>query len=159
MTKLAYREDLLGFDLVFGDDGSFVIDDGLETPVVVSLFTDAPATVEELRLAGLPEDDRRGYFGDAYPDVEGDVTGSKLWLLERAKLDDATLADARRYAEEALAWMVVDGAVSAVEVVPLTQVDERSGIEVLALGVTLYRHEDAAPAYQGAYAVTTGATP
>jgi phage gp46-like protein len=42
--------------------------------------------------------------------------GSKLWLLARAKKTPATLLMAKAYVEEALAWLVADGAAGSVTV-------------------------------------------
>lgn len=100
-------------DLTQADDASLIDDDGLETVVTVSLHTDAKATAEELSRAGLSQ---RGYWADAYDDPSSQLnTGSKLWLLERAKVTPATFATAKSYADEALAWMVEEGAASKVE--------------------------------------------
>ena len=68
-------------------------DPGLMTAIIISLFTDAAATEAELVTAGLPAGTRGGWWGDTYPEIDGDVLGSKLWLLTRAKRDDATLRD------------------------------------------------------------------
>jgi phage gp46-like protein len=90
-------------------------DDGLESAVLVSLFTDRRARAEQLR----PEDDKsdlRGWWGDFNPAVEGDRTGSLLWLLAREKQTAETLARAKQYCEQALAWMVEDRVASRVNV-------------------------------------------
>jgi phage gp46-like protein len=89
-------------------------DDGLETSVIISLFTDAPATADELASHGFTADQNRGWWGDDYPEVEGDVWGSLLWLLERSKRDDETLAEAKEFAERCLAWLVDDGVAQSI---------------------------------------------
>lgn len=90
-------------------------DDGLESAVLVSLFTDRRASVEQLR-GGDDASDLRGWWGDFNPAAEGDRTGSLLWLLRREKQTRETLARARQYAEQALAWMVEDRVARAVTV-------------------------------------------
>ena len=87
-------------------------DDGLETAVIVSLFTDAPADPGDAIPDGTTN--RRGWWGDMPVDAAAqtgtpDVTGSKLWLLDRAVLNTETLARAESYALAALAWMKRDG--------------------------------------------------
>ncbi len=87
-------------------------DDGLQTAVIVSLFTDAPADPGDAIPDGTT--DRRGWWGDMPVDAAAqtgtpDVTGSKLWLLDRAVLNAETLARAESYALAALAWMKRDG--------------------------------------------------
>lgn len=89
-------------------------DDGLQTAVIISLFTDRRARADDA-LPGA-EDDRRGWWADAYPEVAGDEIGSRLWLLARAKQTDETLNRARDYALEALQWLVEDGVASTVNV-------------------------------------------
>lgn len=96
-----------GFDLVLGD-GLLETDDGLETAVILSLFTDAAASAEELAAYGFTADQNRGWWADDYPDTEADILGSKLWLLERAKHTPEALADAALFTEQALTWMVED---------------------------------------------------
>lgn len=44
------------------------------------------------------------------------TVGSRDWTLKRAKLTDETLSLAKRFYEEALAWLVTDGHATAVEV-------------------------------------------
>ncbi|MFZ5539471.1 MAG: phage GP46 family protein [Pseudomonadota bacterium] len=89
-------------------------DEGLETAVIISLFTDRRADPSDEIPDGTQ--DRRGWFGDAYADVPGDRIGSRLWLLSRAKQTAETLQRARDYAREALAWLIEDGIARAVEV-------------------------------------------
>lgn len=86
-------------------------DDGLETAVVLSLFTDRLAADGE-----APTADRRGWWGDAYAEVAGDRIGSRLWLLMRAKQTAQVLAQAELYCREALQWLIDDGVASAVDV-------------------------------------------
>lgn len=106
--------DFGGGDLVLrGQD--LLRDDGLESAVLLSLFTDRRATPEQLRADDDPSD-LRGYWGDVAPSVEGDTTGSMLWLLKREKQSDETLSRARQYAADALAWLSDDKIASAVTV-------------------------------------------
>lgn len=93
---------------------SLVEDDGLETAVVISLFTDRRATEDDV-LPGSP-DDRRGWFGDSWPVVDGDLIGSRLWLLHREKQMQSVVSRAREYAAEALQWLIDDGIAKAVNV-------------------------------------------
>ena len=106
-------------------------DDGLESAVIVSLFTDARCRPEELPLG---EPDRRGYWADAYAMQEGDQTGSLLWLLRREKTINAVLNRARDYARQALQWMIDDRVAAAVEV---NAEYLRRG--VMGLAVSIYR--------------------
>ncbi|WP_421793399.1 phage GP46 family protein [Hydrocarboniphaga effusa] len=97
--------------------GDLIRDDSLRTAILVSLFTDREATAEQLTAAGMDPTDRRGWWGDVLAATPGDLQGSHLWLLERRKRTPAVLPDAKRYAEDALSWIVSAGLASAVTVV------------------------------------------
>jgi phage gp46-like protein len=127
-------EDLRGGDLVLsGQD--LARDDGLETAVLVSLFTDRRATAEQIR-EGEDKTDLRGWWGDVAPDVEGDRIGSHLWLLAREKQTSETLARAKQYATAALAWMIEDKVASGVEVDTSYDAPGRMAIRVVVVRPT-----------------------
>lgn len=86
-------------------------DHGLQTAVSLSLFTDAPSGDDQ-----ISDLDDRGFWGDAVPVVAGDVFGSRLWLLARAKETTETLKLAEGYAKEALAWLIEDRVASKVDI-------------------------------------------
>lgn len=94
-------------------------DAGLTTAVIVSLFTDRLADEGD----GIPDgtSDRRGFWGDEAFQQPGVVpaylTGSKLWLLDRALQTQDTLNKAQDYAKQALQWMIADGVAGSVEAV------------------------------------------
>lgn len=90
-------------------------EDGLETAVLISLFSDRRAGESDVLPDGTS--DRRGWWGDAVTDVDGDQVGSHLWLLSRSTLTPSTVARAQQYAQEALAWLVQDQVASKVDVV------------------------------------------
>lgn len=116
-------------------------DDGLETAVIISLFTDRRAPVD----AQLPDDsaDRRGWWGDAYGDDPTDETGSLIWLLSRSKQTASVVQQVTDYSKAALAWMVSDGVVEKVEVFA-----EITAIEVLGWSVTIFRRNKPATRYR-----------
>lgn len=95
--------------------GDLIRDDSLRAAVLVSLFTDREATPEQLVAAGFDPTDRRGWWADGLS-ADGDVAGSHLWLLDRRQRRTEVLPEARRYAEQALAWLISDGLASAVGV-------------------------------------------
>lgn len=102
---LRYNEEKGYFDIAL-DGGDLVDERGLETSVILSLFTDRRADADD----ALPDDsgDRRGFWADAYADIEGDKIGSRLWLLARSKDTPEVLRLAREYGQEALQWMLDD---------------------------------------------------
>lgn len=99
MTEFGGDLVLFGFDLER--------DDGLETSVIISLFTDRRANAEQIPPE-YQQDDLRGYWGDITNASASDQTGSLLWLLAREKQLPQTLSRAEQYCREALAWMIDD---------------------------------------------------
>jgi phage gp46-like protein len=107
MTEFGGDLVLFGFDLER--------DDGLETAVIISLFTDRRASAEQIPPE-YPQDDLRGYWGDITNASASDQTGSLLWLLAREKETPQTLSRAEQYCREALAWMIEDLVSTRIEV-------------------------------------------
>lgn len=128
MVELNLKITDRGVDFeIAGSD--LVIDYGLVSTIHAMLFTDA--RVDESKLQS--GEDPRGYCLD----TAGDRRGSKLWLLERSKRTNETLALARQYAQEALAPLVTRGIASAVAV------EAEYGTNVdLVLRVTVSRSSD-----------------
>lgn len=129
MSDLALIYDGHGCDLAL-DGNDLQLDDGLNTAILVSLFSDRRARTDD-QLPGA-SDDRRGWWADAYPQIDGDLIGSRLWLLSREKELAETLRRAREYAQEALDWLVADGIAARVEVTPSVP---RRGVLQLAVAV------------------------
>lgn len=126
-------------------------DNGLQTAVIVSLFTDRRAEPDD----ELPDgsSDRRGWWADAYPDIEGDRIGSRLWLLAREKDMQSVVNRAREYTEEALAWLVDQGIALRIEVMTgwvdrvsqaVTETKTRNSMPgVLGIAIVIHRPQDA----------------
>lgn len=95
------------------EDGDLKRDDGLETPVIISMFSDARAEVEDLESL---DQELRGYWGDMYPDVTGDEWGSRIWTTYRRKVTNETRGDVQDKTEECLKWFKDDGIASSVKV-------------------------------------------
>lgn len=114
------------------DQLGLVEDDGLETALLISLFTDRYANADDV----LPDggNDRRGWWADEFNVVQQDLIGSRLWLILREKQLGRVLVRAREYAKEALQWLIDDGVAESVDVVAT---NPRMGI--LALFVAVYR--------------------
>lgn len=105
--------------------------DNLATQVLISLFSDRLAAADD----PIPDntDDRRGWWGDTgetYP------IGSRLWLLDRAKLTQDTPLKCKNYIDEALQWMIGDGV--AASIVTETAIQLPS---MLAARVTISRQD------------------
>jgi phage gp46-like protein len=119
-------------------DGDLATDEGLETSLIISLFTDARARDDDTLPS--PGADRRGWWGDCFNDDPNDDTGSRMWLLERELLIPATALKARDICQEALAWYVTDGIASKVEVeTAIVPVSAANPTGKLLIGGTIYR--------------------
>ncbi len=111
MTDIALKQLDSGiFDIEIAD-GDLLSDNGMRTAVVLSLFTDRVADSDDVIPDG--SDNRRGWWADAYND-DGDIIGSRLWILGREKQTDRTLERAAEYADEALNWLLKDGVARSV---------------------------------------------
>lgn len=112
-------------------------EDDIETAVILSLMLDARSRDDDALPDSLPSagGDRRGWWADSVaPEAEGDRTGSRLWLLSREKTLPEVLNRAGDYAEEALAWLIEDGAARSVSV---TADMPRKGLLALSVVITL----------------------
>lgn len=135
-------EQLWDFGFGLGD---LTADEGLETAVFLSLFTNRRAETSDV----LPDkqSDLQGWWADDFPVVAGDLVGSRLWLLARETNQATVLQRAQAYAEEALQWLLDDGVASSV-VVTVTNPEPR----VLFIAVTITRPQQAtATSYQYNY--------
>lgn len=115
MTDIALVELPDGsFDMQM-DGADLLADDGLYTPIVLSLFSDARANADDA-LPDPADPNLRGWFADSYPQAPGDRWGSKLWLLGKAKQLQGSLDDAQDYEAAALQWIQDDGWATAIAV-------------------------------------------
>lgn len=128
-VKTLYNGFLEGADLAL-DGLGLIPDGGLETAVILSLFSDRRAADDDTLPDG--SDDRRGWWGDLVPLYPDYQLGSRLWLLSREKQLPVVLERARLYAEEALAWLVQCGAAAQVSV---TATNPRPGWLALAVAI------------------------
>lgn len=96
-------------------DSDLASDAGMETAVLLSLFTDRRAEPDDVPPSGDPTD-RRGWWADQFADVEGDRIGSRRWLLDRAKFTNDTAIALKEYDTEALKWMVDDSVASSIDI-------------------------------------------
>ncbi len=114
---------LEGREVMRVEDGDLVRDP-LREAVHFSLFTWRRARPDDPVPDGAS---RQGWWADA-------EFGSRLWLLNRLPLTTATLARAKDFAEEALAWLVTEGLARSIGVTV-----ERRGQGQLAILVEIER--------------------
>jgi phage gp46-like protein len=130
MSDIALKLGTYAADLVL-DQSDLQCDDGLETAILISLFTDHYVSSSELPAEELSQ---RGWWGDSVSFIPDDTIGSKLWLLQREKITAETLQRAKSYAEQALQWLIDDNIVKSLEV-SVT----RSRIDALWIEIILIR--------------------
>lgn len=104
MDLLLEPRDGTLFDLAL-EGGAFRAGSGLQTAVILSLFSDRRAGDDD----ELPDENYRGGWWADGLNEDNHRLGSRLYLLRRSKATPETLRRARFYAEEALAWLVADG--------------------------------------------------
>lgn len=104
------------WDAVSGDwkmAGTQVATGGdLATAVIISVFTDRLANVDDLIPDGTANP--RGWWGDSGATYR---VGSRMWLLERSKKTADVLQRAKDYLAEALQWLIDDGVVAKFDIV------------------------------------------
>lgn len=106
-----------------------VRDAGLETAVLIAVFSDRRADDDDV----LPNvsDTRGGYFGDS---LAGTKIGSKLWLLGRSRLNDATLKMAEQYISEALQDQIIGAGLAESSDVSCKAINGQMRIEITLTG-------------------------
>ena len=128
-------DDQTGWD-IGATDGDFARDElGLDSAIKVSLLCDRRAANDD----EIDNDYRGGVWHDAWPEFQGDLHGSRLYLLRRRLQNNDTLQDARVYAEEALQWLLVNKIATAVTV---TTEWLRDGVLSIRIIITLANGDD-----------------
>lgn len=115
------------FDLDF-DGQDLVLSDSLRESVLVSLMVNGRESYPEGVAVLQPVDG--GWWANASEDV---AIGSMLWTLQRRKLDDNAVDDAKAYAEKALQWMIDDKVAKSVNVSVTRNVSDVSRLDFLVV--------------------------
>lgn len=122
------------------------LEDTLQSAIIISLFSDARATDDDVLPAGVT--DRRGWVGDEFGatdfDARPDAWGSRLWLYYSGKVTGQVLEGARFAAQESLQWLIREGIASRVTVA--TQWTGERG-DRLAVRPTIYKPGQTTPIY------------
>lgn len=118
--------------------GELVADDGLETSVLISLFTEGLARIDD----ELPGDEgevisRRGWWGTDLLELATGTLGSLLWLSRRDKIELSSIERLRERAAASLAWLTAEGIAKSVDVVAERQPD--TDTESIALDIKITR--------------------
>lgn len=101
------------FDIDINEStGDFVLTPGFNTNLKMALFEDRRADRSEM----VPPERRRGWWGNELFDEIAFEIGSKLWLLDQARLNQETLNRAVDYVRQSLQWLIDDGHLTEVSV-------------------------------------------
>jgi len=107
---LEYDPEARACDLALGEDCDLVIDETPITAMLISVGLDRRAAPDDELPAGRSKfltpasfSERRGGAGDSL-DAFGEFSGSRLWLLDRAKQTETTRQMFIFWLTEALAW-------------------------------------------------------
>lgn len=130
LIQLSWDNDTQEADLSLSSDGPLATGGGFESAVAISLFSWAKADEADPDVVGQ----KFGWWGDTFAPNPGDLTGSKLWTLRRAKVNQDTMGKAKAYALESLQWMIDDGAASSITVEV-----ERYNLTTIAMKIAIYR--------------------
>lgn len=127
--KLVWDDERGRADIAI-ENNDLVLEDGLETSVIISLFTDRRVPFGQ---SAPDTGERRGWWADGLGEI-ADNWGSRLWTLETRPLTSDTMRDAETYCLEALQWMIDDGIAGEVNVTVT-----RSGQNTLSIGVEIVK--------------------
>ena len=142
-VAVVFDNDTQEADLV-RNGGSIQFDEGMESAVVLSLFTDARSQ------DGDDPANEKGWWGDIEAEVEDDVIGSRLWLVGRFKTEQAAEDATEIFAQDALQWMIDDGVAQTVIATAF-----RNGKSDLCVRIEITRPGELAPSFVKAWEVTT----
>lgn len=126
MSDIQLRLTEHGIDFAL-DQGDLAVDNGLETAVLISLFSDRESDDSNAI------DTHSGWWGDLTLDHHNDHIGSELWTLSRETLTPRTVIRAKAIVEDALQWLIDDAVADKVTVIvaisPQKQLDIRIVVE------------------------------
>ncbi len=147
MIALVYDPSEQVADFTRIDGLNLDTDEGLETAVLISMFTDARA-----KDSDAVEGDKRGWWGNAYLDPAGEL-GSRLWLVTRSNLTTASLKLVESYCVEALQWMITKKIAASV-VATASRMDGQRNVGLATVKIT--RPIKTAPRFERAWKVQFG---
>lgn len=100
------------FDIAIAENGDLATTEGFDTALKMSLFEERRADRTEV----VPAENRRGWWANSLFDEVAFEIGSKLWLLDQARLTQDTLNKAIDFVQQATNWLVEDDHLQEVRV-------------------------------------------
>jgi phage gp46-like protein len=120
---------------IVNDD--ILIDDGLETAVYISLFTD-------MRDPASSDSNKHGYWGDTLglnPFADSPL-GSLLWEYSRVVIDTDIVNAVKTACKNSLQWMITDGIAESVSVT-----SEKQGNNAYIFDISIKKPGSTGPGY------------
>jgi phage gp46-like protein len=100
------------YDIGFTSSGDLEMTDGLETAILMSILCEKRTDASEI----INPKYRRGDWSNELNDVEGYEVGSKLWLLDQARVNQESFNVGLDALQEGFEWMLEDDLVKSVEI-------------------------------------------
>ena len=104
-----------------------------EASIFASLFTDRRVELSELAPGST---DQKGYWGDTFPETEGDEWGGRLHLADRARIvaeggaaGSLTIETIARHAQTSVDWLVADRILTKIEA--SAELVDRNRVDIL----------------------------
>lgn len=114
-------------DLVI-ENGDLKADQGLETAMMISLFSDKRVRFEQLPRG---EDNQRGWWADTVSEPIDDEIGSTLWrIITIGKVTNAAVVEVENAIRDGLQWLLDDGIAQEVLVSAERTEDTRIDAEI-----------------------------
>lgn len=108
--ELVLNEEDGLYDIDFDTDGDFLMSDGIETAIIMTVLSVQRADESEVTKAIH----RRGDWSNELNEDDEFEVGSKLWLLEQARVIQESLNNGIGSLESAFQWMVEDNIIKEV---------------------------------------------
>lgn len=107
------------YDISFDTDGDFLLTEGFETAILMSMFCERRASASEVPNI----ESRRGWWGNKVGNIDNYEIGSKLWLLVQSRRDTNALNLIKSYITDGFQWMLEDNYIDSLKVDSMFIVD------------------------------------
>lgn len=113
MKDLLLKPDDFGiYDIDFDDAGDFLLTEGFESAILMSILGEKRADAAEIPSPRY----RRGDWSNELNDVVDYEIGSKLWLLDMSRNNQETQNKGSEFIVDGLQWMIDDNLIKDIDV-------------------------------------------
>lgn len=100
------------YDISFDSNGDFVLTNGLESAILMSILCEKRADESEV----VNPKYRRGDWSNELNAITGYEVGSKFWLLDQARANEESINLGIDAINDGLDWLIQDNLIKSVEV-------------------------------------------